>query len=424
MKRTYREDVEFYFFSRVHRGPKWLQERWRDYRVAKLAAHAAKNVPMWKSIFIERGIDSSSIVSSEDLRRLPVTSKRTYVGRMVEEIIDNSRLQTSHWFVTSGTSGQPFQFLMSDTAMRQRYIDFATLRFMWWRGEPQLAIENVRHVRIKIRGESDHHNLFVPVGDVLGDMRGALTRMHEFRAEIISAYPSILLAIARAVRADPSLPRLSPRYIVSFGEMLSPALRALISETFNCDVYDRYGLEEIGVIGVECAFHEGFHVNTESVAIEIADDEFHPVVEGEEGRLIATDLLNMNMPFIRYDTGDRARLIPGTCKCGLVSPRIAIEGRYTASLTFGNRLIHHLEFDGTMDVFMHRILQYQIVKTSPEAIEIRIIAGPHYEDAMLPEVIDRVSALVGVAVSVRAVVVPSLPITPRGKCRIISDESV
>ncbi len=389
----------------------------------KLLRHAYLHVPLWRTFLREKGIEPDSIRSLADMSRLPVTSKRTFEGKMPEEYIDSSQAVHSFWYVTSGTAGTPFRFLMSEEAVIDKYIDFASFRFLWWRGEPLSSLATVRIVRIKIRGLSSESHLFVPVGEFLSNPRQALARMAAFKAEVLSAYPSILLEMSRLVSKNPALPRPELRFVLSFGEMLFPSVRRFVEDTLGCEIYDRYGLEEIGVVGVECARHDGFHVNTESVIIEITDDSYAEASPGVEGKIIATDLLNYGMPFIRYDTGDRGRISYEPCACGLRSPRLWIKGRYSAYLTFPARRIHHLEFDGAMDGFMNYIFQYQIAKKSDGEIVARIIPGPAFYAGVEERVKESLGKLVGKDVRVGVEIVENIPLAPRGKSRIVIDES-
>lgn len=423
MMRSVINRLRFAQFCVLHRRSLAAQKRWQKNRIQKLIRHAYRHVPLWRTLLREKGIVPDSIRSIEDMSRLPITSKRTYLGRMPEEFIDNSRAVQSHWYLTSGTSGMPFRFLLSEQSVLEKYIDFASFRFLWWRGESLSKLATTRLARIKIRGPSNEYRLFVPVEEFLSNPRQALARITGFKSEIISAYPSILLDMARLILKDATLPRPTPRFVLSFGESLFPSVRTFVEKTLGCEIYDRYGLEEIGVVGVECARHDGFHVNTESVIIEITDDSYAAVSSGVEGKIIATDLLNYGMPFIRYDTGDRGKISYELCACGLRSPRLWSKGRYTAYLSFAARRIHHLEFDGAMDGFMNYIFQYQIAKKSDNEIIARIIPGPAFFAGVRERVEQSLSKLVGKNVRVSVETVENLPITPRGKSRIVIDES-
>jgi phenylacetate-CoA ligase len=386
--------------------------------------YAYRNIPLWRSLLDEKHVSPGSINTLTDISLLPATSKKTFLGRMVEEYVDGSRLHRSVWYVTSGTSGTPFRFLMSEHAVSERYIDFGSFRFLWWRGEALNSVTTTNLARIKIRAVSGKHRLFIPVEDFLRDSRSAMEKIVQFKAEILSTYPSILLEIARAAAKDPTFPRPKPRFVLSFGEMLFPSVRKFVEDTLGCEIYDRYGLEEIGAVGVECSAHDGYHINVESVIVEVTDDSYAPVSPGTQGRVLVTDLFNFGMPFIRYDTGDRGRISYEPCACGLRSARLWVKGRYSAYLAFPTRRIHHLEFDGAMDGFMNSIFQYQIAKRSDTEIVARIIPGPSFDEKVSARVKEHLGKLVGIDVRVDVETVEKLLITPRGKSRIVIDETL
>ena len=418
-----KERIQFAQFCILHRRGLTAQRRWQEKRLRELVRYAYCHIPLWRALLDEEGIDPTSICTLDDLPRLPMTSKQTFIGKIVEEYIDSSRSVRSFWYLTSGTSGTPFRFLLSEHAILEKYSNFASLRFLWWRGESLKSLASVRLARIKIRGPSSEHRLFVPVESYLKDPRSALNRVVDFKAEVLSAYPSILFDIARSVSDDPTLPRPTPRFALSFGEMLTPSARRFVETTLGCEVYNRYGLEEVDVVGVECALHEGFHINTESVIIEITDDAHQPVAAGTEGKIIATDLFNYGMPFIRYDTGDYGVMSNEPCPCGLRSPRLWVKGRYSAYLSFPARRIHHLEFDGAMDGFMNYVFQYQIAKKSDSEIVARIIPGPAFHRDIPAQIQKSLRALVGPDIRIGVEEVSTISVTPRGKSRIVVDES-
>ncbi len=107
-------------------------------------------------------------------------------------------------------------------------------------------------------------------------------------------------------------------------------------------------------------------------------DENSPVERGEAGELVCTGLLNIDMPLIRYRTGDRASL--GTeadsepCECGRRLPRIrGIHGRMDDVLcTSDGRKVGRLDpvFKADMP-----IQESQIIQESLERIRVRYVPG-------------------------------------------------
>jgi phenylacetate-CoA ligase len=168
--------------------------------------------------------------------------------------------------------------------------------------------------------------------------------------------------------------------------------------------------------------HDGLHEHSESTIIEIVDADGKRVPDGTFGRILLTDLLNYNMPFVRYEIGDSGRLVHERCACGLETPRLYLEGRYSAHLTFGDRRVQHLEFDGALDGLMNVILQYRVVKESDTSLAVQVVPGPRFTADTAADIEARMHALVpGVAAHVD--MVESLPRTPRGKSQIVADLS-
>jgi phenylacetate-CoA ligase len=409
-------------FSVVHARSRARQEAWQRQRLTRLVSRAYSTVPFWKNHLDAANVDPMSVTALEDLQRIPTTSKQSCLGRRIEEYIDSTRPARAVWYLTSGTSGTPFRFLTSDLVMNEQVRDFASLRFLWWLGRSPARLATTRLARVKIRAPENPYRLFVPVGSYLTDPRTALQRIGDFGPEVLSAYPSILSHMAESMERG-AAPRLSVPFVLSFGEMLEPSVRTRVATAFGAEVYDRYGLEEIGVVGLECAAHDGFHVNTESVIVEIVDESSRPLPPGVEGRVVVTDLFNFNMPFIRYDSGDVGVLNQEPCACGLRSPRIRIRGRYTAFLQFPSRRIHHLEFDGAMDGFMNDVYQYQIAKLADESLLVRVVPGPSFSSPVVMQIERNLRALAGNSVRIRVECVQRIPITESGKSRIVVDES-
>lgn len=107
-------------------------------------------------------------------------------------------------------------------------------------------------------------------------------------------------------------------------DAISPAERTAIADVFGCRIAEWYGCREAPMIACTCP--EGsLHVNEDRVAVEIIDDDGHPVPEGELGELAVTLLHNDPFPLLRYRTGDAVRAVGRGCGCGRALLRLDLE---------------------------------------------------------------------------------------------------
>ncbi|HOO90690.1 MAG TPA: hypothetical protein PLA74_07685, partial [Syntrophales bacterium] len=93
---------------------------------------------------------------------------------------------------------------------------------------------------------------------------------------------------------------------------------------WQCDVFNHYGMTEMGLGGgVECEALAGYHIREADLLIEIVDPETgESLHDGEWGEIVFTTLTREGMPLIRYRTGDISRFIPAPCPCGTVLKRL------------------------------------------------------------------------------------------------------
>lgn len=82
-------------------------------------------------------------------------------------------------------------------------------------------------------------------------------------------------------------------------------------------VYMGYGTSECRTVASQCRFRT-LHVNMETTIAESVDDE-----------LVVTNLFNRHLPFVRYRTGDKGKVVAAKrCECGVVSDAIEeLEGK-------------------------------------------------------------------------------------------------
>ena len=79
--------------------------------------------------------------------------------------------------------------------------------------------------------------------------------------------------------------------------------KKLLETTLGVPVINEYGASELGLIAFTNSEDE-FIVNSETLFIEILDENNKAVPNGQSGRIFITSLYNKAHPLIRYDIGD------------------------------------------------------------------------------------------------------------------------
>jgi phenylacetate-CoA ligase len=209
----------------------------------------------------------------------------------------------------------------------------------------------------------------LPISSNLADQAAWLIRRNP---GYLLTYPTNLGALLEHFAARrPPLPAL--REVRTVGETVSAALRARCREVLGVPVVDGYSSQEVGVIALECPVSGLYHLQSESLIVEVLDAAGRPCSAGSVGRVVVTDLHNFATPLIRYDLGDRAEVGPA-CSCGRGLPtlsRILGRERNLVALPNGER---HWPLVGLHEYrAIGPILQYQIVQRSLELIEMRLV---------------------------------------------------
>lgn len=416
-----RSMIHFFRFHTAHTRSRTHIEKWQLNQLKKMIRYFEKNIALFREIMASRGIRAEDIQSLADVGRFPIMNKQTFIGRPIEEYTDVSQPLRGMWVTTSGTSGTLFSPLRRAVAETPLYRDSLRYRTFMDAKPWRMDAEWMRMVHIRVLPLVRRNTLVIFAHDLLASPQAPLHDIAVFAPDIIEGHSSLLFELARAARAEGI--RIRPRAAVSASERLLPEVRRFVEEEFQCPVFDRYGLEEFGTVGMECAQHDGFHINAESLIVEVVDDAGTPLPDGMQGRILITDLYNFEMPFVRYDTGDYGRMDREECACGLETPRVWLTGRHSAFLTFPTRRFHQFEFSEILQTFTPYIFHYHIVKTSNTAIAVRVVPTDACTPHICEELRTATARLVGPTISASVEIVASIPRLPRGKSQIVSDET-
>jgi phenylacetate-CoA ligase len=104
----------------------------------------------------------------------------------------------------------------------------------------------------------------------------------------------------------------------------NPATRRRIERSWGARVIDHHGLTEVGPISFECWEGPGFlHLNENEYICEVLDRAtLAPLLDGQPGELVVTNLGRTASPAIRYRTGDVVVRRSDRCPCGRTLARL------------------------------------------------------------------------------------------------------
>jgi phenylacetate-CoA ligase len=403
----------------------WLEVN-RSLRDA-MVSYAAEHSPYYRSV-IELGM------AFEDV---PILTKQTVRERYHDLMAEG--VHRDRWVErrTSGSTGTPMPFAR-DTA--QGYLENLSARrfLMWLEDIPPDATA----VWVAARPARDP-------GPRIGFWRRTLGLGPDPQIHAVSTLALTPAGLAREVRAWNRFRvyflyghasaigwiadhaeglglSIRPICVVTTSDVLTENLRHRISDAFGVPIHSWYGSNEMnGFVGGTLPGTRRYALNPLLVYPEVVDQEDAPAPPGTPGRLVLTDLNNLVMPFIRYDTNDVAVLSESTARgfpimeelLGRDSELIHLpNGRMLNGVTLGHALF-------VAGDFVRDVAGYQCARTGPAELELRVVwahpASPERERAL----VEACRPAIGPDVSFRIVAVDHLGTLPSGKVWILRDET-
>ncbi len=276
------------------------------------------------------GIDLSDVQTQADFEKLPFSEKadlRAAYPLGLQAVPDEEvvRIHSS-----SGTTGTPVIIPYTQQDVTDWAIQFA-------RCYETAGITNTDRIQITPGyglwtagigfqlGAERLGAMAIPMGP--GNTDKQLQMMQDLKSTVLGATSSYALLLAEEINERGLRDKIYLRKGVIGSERWGDKMRKRISNELGVEIFDIYGLTEVygPGIGISCHEHNGMHVWSDYVYIEIVDPKTGEVLpDGEVGEL--TTLRKEGAPLIRYRTHDLTRIIPGACACphGDKHPRIDI----------------------------------------------------------------------------------------------------
>jgi phenylacetate-CoA ligase len=348
-------------------------------KLQAMVASAYDTVPFYRRLYDAVRVDPSTVTTSASICRLPLVTKQLLKNTTLEERT-SSKVDVRRCFssTTSGSTGTPITIL--DTQSSRAYRLALWLRLFWSSGTRPLdrvckstPSTDVRELSTGARGlnESIIKKRFRWLS-----LSAPVHQNHElilrWKPDVMIAPPSFYRSLIKF--SEESARTVSIKIALSWGEELDSSTRKLIENKMNAEVYDDYGTVEVGSVAWECPAHSGYHVNTDSVVVELLRDG-EPVETGEQGELCLTNLYRKSTPMIRYLGGDTATFEENDCPCGRGLPLIReIHGRVVDYILTreGGRISPYIIMQALQNV--SGIFEYKVTQNHDYSIQILIEA--------------------------------------------------
>ena len=197
--------------------------------------------------------------------------------------------------------------------------------------------------------------------------------LEKIQPKMILGYANALVEFSKYLLKHQPNHTISLRGIVSSAETLTEEKRHLIEQAFKCKVLNRYGSREVGLIASECKQQSGLHINSDSIYLEIVKFG-QPVLDGESGDILITDLTNKAMPLIRYKLGDVGRKSTQTCQCGNPLPLLdKVEGRTGDFFVTPQGSLVHGEYFTHLFYGIDDVIQFQVIQETLQDITLKLV---------------------------------------------------
>jgi len=298
-----------YWFKKISEMSTWPKEKvisWQEERLRGFVKHAYEHTVYYRRLFDSLGLTYKDIQCAEDLKKLPIITKKEIRAHFDELVPDNIESIPHRFCKTGGTTGEPMAYLTDEnvwgfiTASKiyswkksgYRYGDkFAAL------GSASLFQKKAslkRRIYDWIRQEKAMNSM--NMSDSL--CCSYLERMRKEHIHYIYGYASSVFLLARYAR-DHQIDVSFVKGVFTTSENLTDIYRAVIESTFHCRVMDSYGAKDAGITAFEII--RGKYPISYDVIAEVVED-----LGTGEGTLVSTCFLNEAFPLIRYDFGDQA----------------------------------------------------------------------------------------------------------------------
>lgn len=308
---------------------------YKEEKIYNIIEYSFNNCPYYKRKYSEVGLSPRDFKSIDDLIKFPKLSKEDVRNNWKGMVSNEYSMKDLIKYHTSGSTGKALDF----------YWTLFSQQSYWavvWRGRSRFGI-NLEDSHINFTGKMvvpinqskpPFWRYNKPLNQIIVPMQQITKNKIPYIVDFINnsefkyfiGYPSIINSLVVLAEECGLKFNKQPQFIFTGAEKLYDYQRDSITNSFNnVKIFEHYGFSENASSASKCnydVYHEDFEIGHMEL------DNVINVNNGKFGEIIATGLVNMGMPFIRYQVGDSATFNNNKCSCGMNSQVIRnIEGR-------------------------------------------------------------------------------------------------
>ena len=292
-------------------------------RLSAMIQRMYYNVPFYRKLFQQKGIEPGDIKNVDQLKDLPFTTKQDLRDNYPFEMFAVPRSEVVRVHASSGTTGKPT--VVGYTRKDIETWSEVVARTLTMAGGGTNDVLHIAYGYGLFTGGLGIHYGAEKIGATVipisgGNTQRQLQLMVDFGSTIIACTPSYALYLAEAINeAGISTSSLKLKAGVFGAEPWTEEMRREIEDKLKIKAIDIYGLSEVIGPGVasECIHQNGLHVFEDHFIPEIIDPQTLEVLpDGQVGELVFTCVTKEALPLLRYRTHDLTSLNSEKCSCG------------------------------------------------------------------------------------------------------------
>lgn len=357
-------------------------EEIQEMGLKRIVLHHAVQSPWFKQWLADQNLQPKDLFTLEGLKNLKPFTKRDIQTAGKDLFARNvpDQHKPAREISTSGSTGQPVITLK--TRLDNVIWNAMTMRDHSWWGRSAEG-QKLTAIKAGIKIQSEHNMWGSPMSmfHTTGHSQGLpvwmkvdeqLEAVEKFQPDIMILHAGVLRGfVTEWERTSYTLTNL--KHCRNISDTVDQDLRDRFRALSGLEIEDNYSCSETGTIAIQCPVSGLYHTMMETLIVEVLDKDGNPCKEGEEGRVVLTDLYNTATPLIRYDIGDYA-IVGGECGCGRnhkTFTKVLGRERNLLKLEDGSRFWPRAGRNEMQRVAPIR--QWQIVQHSYEDVEFKIV---------------------------------------------------